>query len=149
MQSATPLTPEVAAFLARARVARLATADAAGQPHVVPIVFAVLDGRLYSPLDAKPKRVAATRLRRVRNLLANPRVAVVVDHYTEDWARLGYVLWTGRAHVLEAGDEAAHARAALRDKYAQYRAGPLRLNDAPLIVLEPERITVWGSLADP
>jgi coenzyme F420-0:L-glutamate ligase / coenzyme F420-1:gamma-L-glutamate ligase len=148
MQSATPLTPEVAAFLARARVAHLATADAAGQPHVVPIVFVVLDGRLYSPLDAKPKRVAVARLRRVRNLLANPRVAVVVDHYGEDWGRLGYVLWTGRASVLQAGDEAARARAALRAKYAQYRAGPLRLDEAPLIVVEPQRVTAWGSLAD-
>lgn len=148
MQSATLLTPEVAAFLARARVAHLATADAAGQPHVVPIVFVVLDGRLYSPLDAKPKRVAVARLRRVRNLLANPRVAVVVDHYGEDWGRLGYVLWTGRASVLQAGDEAARARAALRAKYAQYRAGPLRLDEAPLIVVEPQRVTAWGSLAD-
>jgi PPOX class probable F420-dependent enzyme len=148
MPSAEPIAPEVAAFLARARVAHLATADAAGQPHVVPIVFALCDGRLYSPLDAKPKRVAASRLRRVRNLLANPRVAVVVDHYDEDWTRLGYVLWTGTARLLEAGAEAVQARAALRAKYPQYRAGPLRLaDDAPLIALDAARVAVWGTLA--
>jgi PPOX class probable F420-dependent enzyme len=115
-----PLSAAVEAFLGRARVAHLATADAAGQPHVVPIVFVVLDRRLYSPLDAKPKRVPGWRLKRVRNLAANPRVAVVVDRYAEDWSRLGYVLWQGRAHLLDRGSEADRARAALRGKYSQY-----------------------------
>src|SRR3954454_7351119 len=80
--------PAVVAFLGDARVAHLATADASGQPHVVPITFALLDGRLYSALDAKPKRVAGPQLRRVRNIRENPRVSVVVDHYAEDWSRL-------------------------------------------------------------
>src|SRR3954471_14493511 len=112
-----PLPTAVEAFLAQARVAHLSTADAAGQPHVVPIVFVLLDGRLYSPLDAKPKRVPGRRLKRVRNLVANPRVAVVVDRYAEDWSRLGYVLWQGAARLLDAGREADQARDALRAKY--------------------------------
>ncbi len=140
------LAPEVAAFLARARLGHLATADEIGQPHVVPIVFALLDERLYSPLDAKPKRVAAGRLRRVRNLRVNPRAAVVVDHYSEDWSRLGYVLCTGHARVVDEADEAARARAALQAKYAQYRAGPLRLDAAPVLVVELERVICWGDL---
>jgi PPOX class probable F420-dependent enzyme len=142
------LTPAVRAFLARAPLAHLATADATAQPHVVPITFVVRGGRLYSPLDAKPKRVAGTRLRRVRNIQANPRVAVVVDRYAEDWTRLGYVLVTGRARLLAGGAEATRARAALRAKYAQYRAGPFRLGAAPLIVVEAERITTWGHLGE-
>jgi PPOX class probable F420-dependent enzyme len=148
MQPGWPLSPEAAAFLAAARVAHLATADAAGEPHVVPIVFVVVDGRLYSPLDAKPKRVAGTRLRRVRNLQANPRAAVVVDRYAEDWTRLGYVLWRGPARLIEAGAEAERARAALRAKYPQYRAGPLHLAEAPLIVVEAAQVTTWGHLGD-
>jgi coenzyme F420-0:L-glutamate ligase/coenzyme F420-1:gamma-L-glutamate ligase len=139
-----PLSAAVEAFMGQARVAHLATADAAGQPHVVPIVFVVLDGRLYSPLDGKPKRVPGRRLKRVRNLAANPRVAVVVDRYAEDWTRLGYVLWQGRARLLDAGDEAARARVALRGKYSQYNDHALGLDDAVLIVVEPERVVVWG-----
>jgi PPOX class probable F420-dependent enzyme len=142
------LPPTAQAFLARARVAHLATASAAGAPHVVPITFVWLDGRLYSALDAKPKRVAGTRLRRVRNLLANPRVAVVVDRYVDDWSRLGYVLIEGTARLIEEGAAAARARAALRTKYAPYHDGPLRLGDAPLVELTPTRLTVWGNLAD-
>jgi coenzyme F420-0:L-glutamate ligase / coenzyme F420-1:gamma-L-glutamate ligase len=141
-----PLSAAVEAFLGQARVAHLATADAASQPHVVPIVFVVLDGRLYSPLDAKPKRVPAGRLKRVRNLAANPRVAVVVDRYAEDWTRLGYVLWQGRARLLDAGAEADRARAALRGKYSQYTDHALGLDAATLIFVEPERVVAWGSL---
>ncbi len=141
--------PTVAAFLARARVAHLATADARGQPHVVPITFALVDGRLYSALDAKPKRVAGRQLKRVRNLLENPRAAVVVDYYAEDWSRLGYVLLSGRARLLDAGPEATAALAALRARYPQYAAHPAHLAAATLIVLEPERVVVWGQLGPP
>jgi PPOX class probable F420-dependent enzyme len=141
-----PLSAAAEAFLGQARVAHLATADAAGQPHVVPIVFVVLDGRLYSPLDAKPKRVPGRRLKRVRNLAANPRVAVVVDCYAEDWSRLGYVLWQGRAHLIDQGSEADRARNALRGKYSQYNDHALGLDEATLIVVESERVVVWGDL---
>src|SRR5262249_50449905 len=143
-----PLTvladPAVVAFLGRARVAHLATADAGGQPHVLPITFALLDGRLYSALDAKPKRVAGRQVRRVQNIQENPRVSVVVDHYAEDWSRLGYVLLVGTAHLLESGDEADAGRAALRARYPQYVANPHHLANAPLIVVEPHRVVRWG-----
>src|SRR5687768_17640075 len=89
------------------RVARMATADAAGQPHVIPIVFAVDNRRLYTPLDEKPKRVAPRQLKRVRNLLLNPQLAIVVDHFDENWAQLAWVMVTGRGAIAETGD--AHA----------------------------------------
>src|SRR5438105_7336995 len=82
------------AWLGAARVARLATADAAGVPHVVPVCFA-LDagaGRIYIALDSKPKRVPGRALRRVRNIEANPHVALLCDEYAEDWSRLAYCL---------------------------------------------------------
>ncbi|HZU07643.1 MAG TPA: TIGR03668 family PPOX class F420-dependent oxidoreductase [Chloroflexota bacterium] len=146
-QEAT-LPPAAAAFLAQARIAHLATADAAGCPHVIPIVFVVLDGRLYSPLDTKPKRVAPRQLKRVRNLRENPQVAVVVDRYSEDWSRLAYVLLTGTARLVEAGAEAQRALAALRAKYPQYTSGPFALANATLIAIEPARVVCWGPLAE-
>ena len=80
------MTPaEARERFAAARVARLATADAGGRPHLVPVVFAVEGDRVYSVVDAKPKRTTA--LRRLRNVAENPCVALLVDHYEEDWAR--------------------------------------------------------------
>ena len=65
-----------------ARVARLATIDPDGRPHLVPIVFALDGERLYSAVDAKPKR--SRRLRRVANARERPDVTVLVDHYEDD-----------------------------------------------------------------
>ncbi len=131
-------------FLARMRVARLATADATGQPHVIPIVFATDGRRLYTPVDEKPKRVAPRQLKRVRNLLANPQVAVVVDEYDEDWTRLAWTLVTGRAEIVEAGETHAAGVRLLRAKYPQY--GVMLLEHRLLIVVTPTRVTSWGRL---
>src|SRR5436853_257731 len=136
--------PRAEAMLLReARVARLATADAAGQPHVVPVCFAV-DGRtIYTPLDEKLKRVAPRRLRRVRNIEANPRIALIVDHYEEDWRRLRFALVTGTARIIEDGPEHARAIALLREKYPQYRA--MRLEDRPVLVISPNTVVTWAA----
>jgi PPOX class probable F420-dependent enzyme len=102
-----------------ARVARLATIDADGRPHLVPIVF-VLDGdTLYSAVDAKPKR--SRRLRRIENARERPDVTVLVDHYEDDWERLWWVRLRGRARVLDEGDEAERALDLLIGKYDRYR----------------------------
>jgi PPOX class probable F420-dependent enzyme len=102
-----------------ARVARLATIDPDGRPHLVPIVF-VLDGEtLYTAVDAKPKR--SRRLRRIENARTRPNVTVLVDHFDEDWRRLWWVRVRGRARVLEAGEEAERALELLAGKYEQYR----------------------------
>jgi len=132
-------------FLERQRVAHLATADAAGVPHVVPICFALVGDRVYVSLDEKPKQGAPMQLRRVRNIEANPEVAVVADVYDDgDWTQLGFVLVHGRAHMLSDEDEHRRAVAALRDKYAQYRA--MALDDRPVIAIAVERVTTWGRI---
>ncbi len=136
-----PMPPDAGVMLAEARVGRLATADAEGRPHAVPICFA-FDGRhLYTAIDEKPKRAAPRRLRRVRNIEANPQVALVVDHYEEDWRRLRYVLISGTARVIAEGREHARAIALLREKYPQYRA--MRLEGRPVIKISPRRVAAW------
>lgn len=119
---------------------RLATADADGVPHVVPVCFALLDDALYVVIDEKPK--TTTRLKRVRNIETNPRAALIVDFYDEDWSQLAWVMVRGDAALVEPGDEHAAALAALREKYPQYRA--MQLDGRPLIRLRTERISAWG-----
>ena len=142
------LTSAVAAFLASRRVGRLATADARGVPHVVPICYVFEGDTLALALDEKPKRVGVRGLRRVRNIRENPAASVVVDDYAEDWSRLGFVLVHGSAIVVEPG-EPAHAPtvALLRAKYPQYAV--MRLEDRPLIHIEIERVVAWGALDAP
>jgi len=92
---------------AAARVARLATADRDGRPHIVPIVFALDGDRIYSAVDQKPKRTTA--LRRLANVAANPNVSLLVDDYDDDWDRLWWVRADGRATVLDPpSDEVQH-----------------------------------------
>jgi PPOX class probable F420-dependent enzyme len=106
---------------AAARVARLATADAEGGPHLVPVVFALRDETVYSAVDAKPKRT--TSLRRLANVAENPAVSLLVDHYEDDWDRLWWVRADGRGRVLDGSEpEAARAIELLRARYPQQRA---------------------------
>ncbi len=129
-------------LLAGARVAHLATADREGRPHVVPICFVWHAAAIYTPLDLKPKRARdPRRLRRVRNVLENPRAMVVVDHYDEDWTRLAYVLVEGAAALLEEGAERGAAEAALAAKYPQYAALPLA--GRPILRIKAERVVAW------
>lgn len=147
------LSAEAAELLRSARVARLGTADAGGQPLVIPICFA-FDGRFcYSAIDAKPKRHSAERLMRVRNIQENPRVSLLVDHYEEEWTRLRYVIVRGRAELLNGGPEFARAADLLLEKYPQYRAHPrpsgagtrLDRTTGLMIKITPERITQWSA----
>ena len=134
---------DTATFAAEGRVARLATVDEAGQPHVVPVVYATDGHTYYSPLDAKPKRKALTALKRVRNIRSNPRVALLIDHYEEDWARLRFLMVQGRAELLDSGIEWRAARSLLEAKYPQYRTLPLP-PEAPLIKIVPEHVVGWS-----
>ncbi len=131
-------------FLARMRVARLATADISGKPHVIPIVFASDGRRLYTPLDKKPKRVRPNRLKRVRNLLDNDQVAIVVDSYDEDWTRLAWVLVKGLGKFVESGEAHREGVRLLEAKYPQYEDMPL--GECPLIVVTPTEVSSWGAL---
>ena len=136
------LTSSQARLLAGAPIGHLSTAGATGAPHVIPICYAFDGHFIYSVLDQKPKRTALTRLRRVRNILANPQVALVVDHYEEDWTRLWYILVTGHAELLLGGDEQQEAIGKLREKYQQYVDMEIALN--PVIKIIPDRIVSWG-----
>jgi len=140
------LSPEQAAFLVRQRVARLATVDAAGHPHAVPVCFAYSAARaIYIALDEKPKNVPPARLKRVRNILENPSMALVADRYAEDWTQLAFVMVRGRAELLEPGtSEHADAVRLLRGKYHQYEE--MRIGDNPVICVRPERVASWGAL---
>src|SRR5438105_15681383 len=110
MVKRTTLTEAETTFVAAQRVARLATADAEGNPHVIPVCYAFDGSRFHTPLDEKPKRVAQSKLRRVRNITVRPQVALVIDQYDDDWSRLGYLLIQGHAVPL-APEDPLHATA--------------------------------------
>jgi PPOX class probable F420-dependent enzyme len=132
---------EARARLAAARVARLATADAAGRPHLVPICLAVEGDVIYTAVDdVKPKR--SSRLRRLANVRANPAVAVLADHYDDaDWSRLWWARADGTARVLEAAEpEAAAALDLLAGRYRQFGA---RRHPGPVIAIRVDRWRGW------
>ena len=132
------------AYVRSARVAHLATADKNGCPHVIPICF-VFDGKyFYSPIDEKPKRTAPEKLKRVKNIRENAQVALVVDHYDEDWQKLSYVLVSGKARVLLSGASHRKAVTLLRRKYSQYRK--MRIDRLPIILIRPTRMTSWDAI---
>lgn len=129
-------------FLRRRRVAHLATADAAGAPHVVPVCFALADATVYITIDRKPKSGAS--LKRLRNIAENPSVALVADHYDDsDWSALRWVMVRGRAELLESGPERDDAQRRLRAKHRQLAA--MDLAALPVIAIRIERVTGWSA----
>lgn len=128
---------------ADARVARLATASPGGQPHLVPIVFAVDGDALYTAVDDKPKTTRA--LRRLANLAGNPQVAVLVDHYDDDWTQLWWVRADGAARVID-GDEAEAALDRLAARYPPYGE---RRPGGPVIAVAVTRWSGWLAAGDP
>lgn len=138
-------TDEQLTFMQAQRVGRFATVGHEGQPHVIPVCYACDGCSIYIALDTKPKRVAPQNLRRVRNLLEHPRVALVIDRYSDDWSVLAYILIRGRAALLSVGGgEQIRAVALLRDRYVQYQTMPIQ--DQPVIAIRPSTITSWGAL---
>ncbi|MDT4905437.1 MAG: hypothetical protein QOH52_3453 [Pseudonocardiales bacterium] len=125
---------------ATARVARLATTDADGQPHLVPIVYAVSGADvLYSAVDAKPK--TTTALRRLANIAANPKVCVLVDHYTDDWTQLWWARADGTARFLEI--EQPEATAALRLLATRYPIYAEQPPPGPVIAVDVRQWSGW------
>jgi PPOX class probable F420-dependent enzyme len=121
--------------LAEARVARLATADAARRPHLVPITF-VMDGdELVFVIDLKPK--TTTALKRLRNIEENPAVSVLVDHYDDDWTHLWWVRADGQASIVEPSKTDLELLSA---KYPQYREAP---PPGPAVRITITRLTGW------
>lgn len=134
----------IEALLDQHPVARLATAGESGRPHLVPIVFARCRGRLWSPLDGKPK--SGGELRRITNIRHNPAVCLLLDHYDEDWTRLWWIRIDAEAEVVrpEPGEEiVVEVVAALRQKYTQYQSIPVLRDPPTLIAFRPVRIRSW------
>lgn len=132
------------AFVSRHQVARLATVDGSGQPLVLPVCYVLVGETLCSPTDAKPKRVAVQRLKRLRNIRENPQVALVIDDYSDDWTQLAYVILHGTAEALTAGPVFDTAIPALREKYPQYLQMPIEAN--PMIAVHLTRAVSWGAV---
>jgi PPOX class probable F420-dependent enzyme len=131
--------------LERWPVARLATLGPEG-PHAVPVVFARAGGRLWSPVDGKPK--SGAELARLRHVRADPRVCLLLDDYTEEWSELWWLRVSGAARVVEPADpardpEVAAAVAALRGKYPQYGAMPVLRDPPRLLCIASLRLRSW------
>ncbi|MDE2967635.1 MAG: TIGR03668 family PPOX class F420-dependent oxidoreductase [Chloroflexota bacterium] len=140
-----PSLDDVRATLEAARHGYLSTASPDGDPHLQPVVFQVVADSIYIAIDEKPK--TTLRLRRLTNLEANPRFALLVDHYDDDWNRLWWILLRGPAEVLWPstwdGAEAAMVIGALRAKYPPYAS--MGLEERPLLKLTPERVVRWSA----
>lgn len=141
--------PGVSDFLAGARIGHLATVGPDGAPHNIPVCFWFDGARFYFAIDQKPKRGTGMALRRMRNIAANPRVALIIDHYEEAWAFLAYILVHGRAQVVEDSNEYLLALRNLREKYPQYRQMALVPEANPMVRIEVERVHVWGERFKP
>ena len=128
-------TTTMTAHVEQARVARLATVGLDGRPHIVPCCFILSNEVLYSAVDAKPKSTVA--LRRLDNIRAVPWVAMLVDHYAEDWASLWWIRIDGKARVIDSGPEFDKALRLLAVKYEQYLRSP---PPGPVVAID---VTGW------
>jgi len=144
----TLIDPGLRRRIARARVGHLATSDGT-RPSVVPVCFVLLGDTLYQAIDAKPKSLGAGQLRRVRNVQVNPKAALLIDHYVEDWRRLWWVLLQGRARLLATGAEQERAIKSLRRKYIQYRTTTPLTSSALVIALDVARLRHWRASVGP
>jgi PPOX class probable F420-dependent enzyme len=129
-------------LLRAARVGRLGLIDDEGAPRVLPVTFAVAEGRIWTAIDQKPKR--AEEPARLRFLRREPRAALTVDRYSDDWDQLAWVQALGPVSILDLGDGGA-GLAALTSKYEQYRQ---EVPPGPLLALDPQRY-LWWRAADP
>jgi PPOX class probable F420-dependent enzyme len=127
---------------AGAAVARLATVSGTGEPHLVPVTFAVDGDRIYTAVDAKPK--TTTNLRRLRNIAVNPRVALLADHYAPDWDELWWARADGTASLLDRPADMARPLDLLAARYPQYRASAPA---GPVISVLVERWSGWAAAA--
>jgi PPOX class probable F420-dependent enzyme len=135
--------PELPEAVARERfasvpVVRLATVAEDGRPHLVPVTFAVAGDHVYTAIDHKPKR--GRDLKRLRNIRADPRVAVLADHYADDWAGLWWVRADGTARILADSLAMAGPIDLLVGRYRQYREQPPA---GPVIAISVARWTGW------
>ena len=124
-------------------IAYQSTVSHKGHPHIVPICFVLLDQNFYSLLDNKPKNVQPLKLKRVQNIISNPKVTLIVNHYEDDWDKLWHVLIKGNGSVVSNELERMAAIKSLKQKYVQYLHMDVDLN--PVIKIRPTNITSWGT----
>ena len=141
---ASMLTPAQYRFLECSRVGHLATADAHGAPHLVPVCYAVDGTSAYITIDEKPKRTDIP-LKRLRNIQENPAVALTVDRWDEDWSRLAWIMLRGPAEILADGTEHDAAQDKLRQRYPQYRS--MDIAPLPVIAIRITRVLGWGDMS--
>lgn len=131
------LKKAVATLIQWERVARVATAGPEGMPHVVPVCHVVADGRIYF--------ASGTEGRKVKNLSANPRVALSVDLYTDAWPHLKGVMVQGRAALIRPGPRFRKIRRLLYAKYPQYPdEAALDESDSVIVEVTPTHVFSWG-----
>lgn len=140
------ISEPVQRFINNHVVARLATADAAGQPHVIPFCYAFDGAHVYFVVDQKPKRQTGKPLKRIRNMLENPQAAIVIDDYADDWTQLAYVLITGTTALVDDETEYARMLALLRERYLQYRAMDLTFANNAMVRISPTKVHAWGKI---
>jgi PPOX class probable F420-dependent enzyme len=144
---ATLQDPALRAYLEAHRVGHLGTADVHAAPHVVPVTFALATDAIVFIIDEKPKRAHGTRLKRMRNIVANPHVAFLVDDYDENWDRLGYALLRGRAEIVDrAGPTYGDAVLRLRARYPQYERMDPTPKRNPVVRITPEHVHWWRAM---
>lgn len=112
----------------------------------MPVCYVFSGGIFYTPIDKKPKRAWPLRLKRVRNISANPNVGLVLDRWSEDWERLGYVFVSGRAEIISTGAERSDSLELLETKYPQYERMNLGALGLPVIKIVAEKLVSWGAL---
>jgi PPOX class probable F420-dependent enzyme len=135
----SPRLTDPAAKFGAARVARLATTNSDGTPHVVPVVFALAGETVWTAVDEKPK--TTTALRRLENVRARPRLSLLVDHYADDWSALWWVRADGTGTVLDAA-EAGAGLTTLVAKYQQYQRRP---PPGPVLRIDVTRWVSWSA----
>jgi PPOX class probable F420-dependent enzyme len=139
--------PELVAWANRlletARVGRLGLLDEEGAPRVLPVTYAMAEGRVWSAIDSKPKR--SKEPARLRFLRRDPRAALTVDSYSDDWDELAWVQVLGPVEIVEIADGRA-GLAALSKKYEPYRD---QVPPGPLLALEPQQYLSWRASDSP
>src|SRR5262245_12805045 len=141
------LSEAVRHFIGSHTVARLATADAHGQPHVIPFCYAFDGEHFYFVVDEKPKKQTGKPLKRIRNILENPQVSLVIDDYSDDWSQLAYVLVMGAAQLVDDETEYTTTLVLLRERYPQYRSMRLLFPDNAMVRITPQKVIAWGKVA--
>jgi len=139
------ITPTVEDFIARARIARLATIDSEFKPNLVPVVFVFDGNHFFIPVDEKRKTAKPAKLKRIRNIQDNPNVALLFDEYSEDWTKLAFVMIKGKASIvnkIEGNIQVRQAYKKLMTKYTQYQKVGV---GEMCIIIKPEKVSSWSN----